>query len=434
MANKNYFDVKEGNVRIRIRHYKTNRGYDEWKFSRTILIDGKKKREIKSFPNREDAKKEAEEIVKSIHTGDIAAISIPQSDRIDYWQAKEFLKPSGKSMSFVAMDWLEATKLLGTIPILKAAQFYVSKNCQCSKTVREVADEYIAFQKERGVSKSHITNLRSLLIGCKQIAGRQLAPSLCSCFNSIISGITSADIQHFLQVRKLNASGHNIYLNRLTGFFSFAKRKGYLPNDWRETEMIGRKSVVSGEPEIYSASELKRLLAIIPDERIRLVLCIWAFVPIRKSEILTLDWSDIHLGTNDGDYINIRTKNAKTRNRRSVDIPENLKAWLLPVRKESGPIWPLKPGSFDGLKYLHLKKSGESWKENAMRHSCVSYMMALSRNEYLVSSQAGHSPAMLHRHYRRLVTAQSAKEWFSIVPTDEAAEKTIYLKTAGVRI
>jgi hypothetical protein len=37
--------------------------------------------------------------------------------------------------------------------------------------------------------------------------------------------------------------------------------------------------------------------------------------------------------------------------------------------------------------------------------------------------EAGNSPAMIHQHYREVVTPEEAKAWFSIVP-DRAANVT----------
>jgi hypothetical protein len=38
------------------------------------------------------------------------------------------------------------------------------------------------------------------------------------------------------------------------------------------------------------------------------------------------------------------------------------------------------------------------------------------KNENQVGMESGNSPAMIHAHYRELVTDKQAEDWFSIVP------------------
>jgi hypothetical protein len=55
-------------------------------------------------------------------------------------------------------------------------------------------------------------------------------------------------------------------------------------------------------------------------------------------------------------------------------------------------------------------------RDNALRHSFISYRLALVHNEHQVASEAGTSPAMIHAHYRELVSSEEAKEWFNTFP------------------
>ena len=55
-------------------------------------------------------------------------------------------------------------------------------------------------------------------------------------------------------------------------------------------------------------------------------------------------------------------------------------------------------------------------KHNALRHSFISYRLAIIKNVHQVSLEAGNSPQMVFAHYRQLVTETQATEWFGIVP------------------
>jgi hypothetical protein len=69
------------------------------------------------------------------------------------------------------------------------------------------------------------------------------------------------------------------------------------------------------------------------------------------------------------------------------------------------------------------------WKHNALRHSFISYRMAIVKDENAVALEAGNSPQMIFANYRELVTPEDAKAWFSICP--ERAENVTPM-AAGV--
>ncbi len=56
------------------------------------------------------------------------------------------------------------------------------------------------------------------------------------------------------------------------------------------------------------------------------------------------------------------------------------------------------------------------WKKNALRHSYISYRVAEVQDVPKVALEAGNSGQMIFQHYRELVQAKDAKEWFGIFP------------------
>ena len=95
-------------------------------------------------------------------------------------------------------------------------------------------------------------------------------------------------------------------------------------------------------------------------------------------------------------------------------LRENLKAWLTPYRKSEGFVCHLSNHSLR-LNYLG-EKSGLGWRQNALRHSYASYRLAEIQDAAKDALELGNSPEKLFEHYRELVTPDTAKEWFSIVP------------------
>jgi integrase len=144
-------------------------------------------------------------------------------------------------------------------------------------------------------------------------------------------------------------------------------------------------------------------------------MAIGAFAGIRSAEIHRLDWEDIKW---DRGHIEIAGKKAKTAARRLVPLSDNLKAWLTPWRGETGKIISITDyaGAL-GDTAVKAKIPG-GWRQNALRHSFISYRVAETGDVARTYLEAGNSPKMIFRHYREIVDAEAAKAWFSIRPPD----------------
>ena len=109
---------------------------------------------------------------------------------------------------------------------------------------------------------------------------------------------------------------------------------------------------------------------------------------------------------------------AKTAARRLVPLSENLKAWLAPWRGETGPVITITDAS-GALSDTAVKaKVPGGWRQNALRHSFISYRVALTGDVARTALEAGNSPKMIFRHYREVVDEQAAEAWFGIMPPD----------------
>lgn len=116
-----------------------------------------------------------------------------------------------------------------------------------------------------------------------------------------------------------------------------------------------------------------------------------------------------------GPIIELRAGQAKTASRRIIPVSGNLKAWLSLVPR-TGKVIP-------DLDYFRqatalARKIGVRWPQNALRHSFISYRLAEVEDAAKVALEAGNSPTIIFKHYRELVTADAAKQWFGIIPPD----------------
>ena len=138
-----------------------------------------------------------------------------------------------------------------------------------------------------------------------------------------------------------------------------------------------------------------------------------------------MTWDRIDLA---GGHIKVDAAIAKTASRRLVPISENLRAWLAPYAQKEGSIRPVTRTSYNLLKIARkaavakLSEAGEAapnlkdWPNNALRHSFVSYRLALVANAAQVAEECGHSVQIMKQHYRELVTAREAEKWFAVMP------------------
>jgi integrase len=169
---------------------------------------------------------------------------------------------------------------------------------------------------------------------------------------------------------------------------------------------------------------MTKLLAAASSEELAL-LAIGGFAGLRMAEIKRLDWKAVDL---DRRIITLRADQAKTASRRIVPISDNLAAWIELLPREGKVVGKVAP---DLTKLA--EKIGMEWPRNALRHSYISYRLAVVKDAAKVALEAGNSPDIIFKHYRELVTEQDAKAWFSINPPEGWAPPLVKLRRREMR-
>jgi len=76
------------------------------------------------------------------------------------------------------------------------------------------------------------------------------------------------------------------------------------------------------------------------------------------------------------------------------------------------------------------KSLGIAWPRNVLRHSFISYRIAIVKSADQVALEAGNSAAIIFKHYRELTTEDVAREWFSILPKEgQWANEATYVRS-----
>ncbi|MCB1093553.1 MAG: tyrosine-type recombinase/integrase, partial [Verrucomicrobiae bacterium] len=197
----------------------------------------------------------------------------------------------------------------------------------------------------------------------------------------------------------------------LSNFFSFCEARGYCERN--PVAHAAKVKVVAKPPGILSPKETAAILVHCPAEILPAV-AIGFFAGLRRAEIERLDWSEIDLSRG---FVTVSAENAKTARRRLVEITPNLRAWLEPHARSSGPVRPSEAIYREHFTEARKSAGVTNWPTNAMRHSFASYHLARGQDAAKTALQLGHSDtAVLFEHYRELARPDEGEAYFAISP------------------
>jgi integrase len=403
--------VKRGQVTLRITEG-VNRVGDKFypQFTFAYLSGGIRTK--RRFASLEEAKSEAERVAARLANGDLEALQLSSTDRLSYVEALRHLQPFKLPLHLATAEYAKAKeKLPPKVTLDEVVEYYVQRHAlnRNALTIRQVLDEILASKTKAGRTDVHLKDLESRL-------GR-----LAESFQGDICEVTGERIRQFLGTLKGSNRTRLNYLRHISSLFRFAVKRRYVSSEMLDDlGSIDRPQIEGGETQIFTVEELRFLLDVARPE-MRPWLAIGAFAGLRHAELQRLDWSEVKL--NQG-FVEVRAAKSKTASRRLVPISENLARFLESRVENSGAVTAFSnmANQIGWLVEEANKKraaAGEAplvWKRNGLRHSFVSYRLALVQDVAKVALEAGNSPAMVFRNYRQLVTPDEARQWFDINP------------------
>jgi integrase len=322
----------------------------------------------------------------------------------------------------VAAHFAKAFKILGGDRIVEAAKDFNRRNPakRAARSVRQVADEMIELQTKRGKSTLYVEDLRWRLA------------RVADAFKMDIARVTTADVQMWLDGMKAAPRSVKNFRAAASGIFKFAEARGYIAKGENPVAGTEKIKIRNSEPiSIFTPAEVRRLLAAAKDS-FKPVIALQAFAGLRSAEVMRLDWRDVKLTRG---HIELGADKTKTASRRLVPISANLREWLAEHAKKTGQVFPHGRAYFHELQRdtaaaTEIKAEADAhraalapveWKQNALRHSFISYRVAETGDVPRVALESGNSPAMIFTHYRELVTPEDAMQWFAIAPAKAKA-------------
>lgn len=388
---------KKGQEVTLYKGHDRRRGHDY--FTVIYHLGGVRRRTTrKSF---EEAKELAEGVLEKMAKG-----RVPVSLSHDDWELLKKLKKVARDRSAWRLleDAGAAGKLLGKeTSLTEAAEFWMSRNQHRSKIkVRELYEQYIR-HLEQDASERHLRDARNR-VGKFEESFR----------NQGISDLTAEAIREFLQSLDVENRTRNNYRAQIITFFRWAQKRDFLEQGRKTApEFIDPWKVIEKEVSIFTIKQTQLLFDGLREDLIAYA-AIAAFAGLRPSEIQRLKWDAIDFGD---EHIYVSPDVAKKVGRsRYVPMHRNLVNWLEPVRR----------GGDEKVCYLKapelLSKDARErdiiadWPTDVLRHSFVSYRLAETSDIGLVSEEAGNSPQIIRKHYRRPIRKGLAQDYFGISP------------------
>ncbi|HEY8900057.1 MAG TPA: site-specific integrase [Chthoniobacterales bacterium] len=346
-------------------------------------------------------------------------------------------------------------RLYSSVPLIDAIAELVR-----SKRLAGKSDDYcqrLAYRPGRLLTAYPVeeTRTREQILDLKKIFPKLAVsddPEQAVNVGKALSAYTTEDLESFLSQFEQPGT-RNTFRRDLCTLWSFGSANA---RKWCDASVATDIEIVeSGEEfeeiEILAVKEVQSLL-LNGDEHTIPGTVIAGFSNLRQSELikrankkpgektgqlLRLDWSDVHL---DERVVVVGAKLAKTKKRRTVEIPENAVEWLLPYARKSGPVVPTDfryrfdiarvksgftataPGRHSAQLQALLRDVSEKgivlkpWPNNGLRHSAISYKVALTRDIAKVATESGNSPAVIAEHYLNLVMPSAAAAYYDIRP------------------
>ena len=396
--------VEIGTGPTKVRIYTINRkdGYDQF----TLAWKEGGSRRTRCFSCMDEAKMVGQQVTVRLINGFTDTCEATRRDLDILRHCERIATEFGVTLAAAIEEWASARRTAGNVPLSDAVRFYAANRADLFPTRSNVqaAAEFSVSLKRKGVSDIYVRNATASL------------KRFTDAVSGNIADVTVTDITRFLDgLKKLGPVSKNGIRRNIVTLFVFAKKQGYLHPD-RKTAAEQTESFKEPETEIkiFTPEEMQSLL-LTAHARILPLIAIGGFAGIRSAEVARLEWQDIKW---DRGHIEIAGKKAKTAARRLVPLSDNLKAWLAPWRNETGPILTITDASGAlGDTAVKAKIPG-GWRQNALRHSFISYRVALTGDVARTSLEAGNSPRMIFRHYREIVDEEATKAWWSIHPPD----------------
>ena len=283
-----------------------------------------------------------------------------------------------------------------------------------ARTFSEATEAFISSRRAMGCKERYIVNLESQLSKLEAAFGKKR-----------VNVLLRTSLAEWLADQEFAPKTKNNYIITLRAVLNFCVEQKWTAENVAES--LAKAKLNGTEIEIFPVEEIARLLASAQECAVTALaaMVIQLFAGLRRSEVCALDWDEVG-----SKLIEVTAGKAKTRARRVVEIQPNLAAWLVPLRRQTGPVFAGGEDAYNELLHDALAHANEiaaksqpklasmKWKHNGLRHTCASMHLAYFENEAATALQMGHSVQVLHSFYKGLVTKEAAALFWNLRSSD----------------
>jgi len=314
--------------------------------------------------------------------------------------------------------WIEADKLLPDVDPVELVQYWLKSHAnEKQKVTMNVAiDKYLEYLSLAGRTQSYIAHAEKSLARFNAEHGDQMVDS-----------IISDHIQNYISQLPFQPVSKRHERSYLTSAFKWFVLQGWVTRN--PVDLVPVPKIKTEEPGILTIAQAQALFRTNEhkDPEVCGLLALGAFAGLRSSAIERLKHKNIDF-KNRG--ILIESSIAKARRRHYIEsLPDNLWAWLDQTPKSafsltSRQIAKRRERAYERAGLLITKAASNKKKiptksppKNCLRHSFVSYHVALHRNPGKTALIVSHrSQEVLWQHYLGVAGQKDAKEYFAILP------------------
>jgi integrase len=398
-------------------------------------------RRMKAFERYSAAKRFADELVKELAKGSQTTLLTAQqaADAITAFQTLDgFYQKTGKRLSIaVAVSQLcDAAVKLGDRPVSvsEAVGGFLSTIATIKRMdLLKAVEDWNAMRQPKTVAKKDKRPQLSpgyhynVSMWAKEFANTFPGHAVCDLSKEHID-------QYFKDHSDVGPKSRNERRGVIRMFLTWAAKQDYISATHRllEADSMAREIAEPEDIALYTSGELQAMLERAsrapkavkegeePEPAYRHLVPLIALVGlggIRLQEAARMTWEDVwHV---EG-HLEVPAGKSKTRSRRLSTMCESLRQWLEPNRDTLGPLWAHCMDYFHREFERMLAELKTPIRRNGLRHGFVSAHYALYSDEGLTAKESGNSPAMVHKHYKGLMTAKQGAAWFAVVPEQPA--------------
>jgi integrase len=387
------------------------------------------KRMKPQFADPEEAEKEARLQASKLASGRVEVDGMTAHDRDELLAVRRAC--SGTPILTAIREWVEAHEITGGRVLVAARAFAAANGAGFTPILAPTCvEKFIAAKNAAGTDGDRVyaSKLKPIKTA---FAGREL------------HSISTAEWQAYLR-QWTDGVTHNDFRKRALSMCLWAQKQGYLPRGV-ELELAQTEKMAENSPEvglILPATFGRLLWHLHQNHPIYLAALVLAgFCGIRSDEIHGKRkdgrekrqlWADVHLHDPEP-LVTLTNAKENTPAWRTVPLTEAAVEWLELCPSHEGPV--SEQGAMEHVRKIGIA-AGLHLPENCFRHSYVSFQVALTGNKSQVATWAGNSVALIDKHYRRPVFAETgehvdigrlrpitkkiAAEWFAMTPARAA--------------